>query len=145
MKYKVGDKVRVKSLEWYNANKDEDGDIPLIQMCGSKYNFIDDMSCFCGKIVTINNVCHRGYYDIKEDNCCWYWTDEMFEGLVEHDDVVKSKMVSLDKVKEWLNKNLTTEYLYAHENDYPISYVRVMGKNQTVYDVVEQFCKAMEG
>lgn len=56
-----------------------------------------------------------------------------------------TKMVSLDKVKEWLNKNLTTEYLYAHENDdYPISYVRVMGKNQTVYDVVEAFCKAME-
>ena len=97
MKYKIGDKVRIKSIDWYNANKDEVGDIPLIQMCDAKYNFVADMSCFCGKTVTINNVSHRGYYDINEDDCCYYWTDEMFEGLVDETEP-QDKMVSLDKV-----------------------------------------------
>lgn len=33
MKYKVGDKVRIKSLDWYNTFKDEDGVVD----CGQWY------------------------------------------------------------------------------------------------------------
>ena len=67
MKYKVGDKVRVR--EDLNINE--------------KYGFlyaIDEM--IKKKIVTIAYV-YDGYYGIKED--VFMWTDEMFEGLVEEE------------------------------------------------------------
>ena len=51
MKYKVGDKVRIKSLDWYNKNRDKTNEIE----CGSVY-FISDMTVFCNKIVTISSV-----------------------------------------------------------------------------------------
>ena len=82
-KYKVGDKVRIKSLDWYNENKDEDGIVEL-----STHIFTPGMSQFCGKVVTIEDV----FEDI-DDNVVYYieeidydWTDEMFECLVEEDN-----------------------------------------------------------
>ena len=44
MNYKVGDKVRIKSLDWYNKNKDKTNEIE----CGSMH-FIPDMTVFCNK------------------------------------------------------------------------------------------------
>lgn len=62
MKYKVGDKVRVrKDLK---VSKEYDGMI-----------FNDVMSQHCGETVTINEVFSRGYYRIVEYGCCW--TDGM--------------------------------------------------------------------
>jgi hypothetical protein len=79
MKYKVGDKVRIKSLDWYNKNKNEFDEVK----CG-KTNFIPDMVKYCNKIVTISSTLPilKVYY-IKENGCPFYWTDEMIEGLVE--------------------------------------------------------------
>ena len=81
-KYKVGDKVRIKCLDWYNENKDEDGIVEL-----STHIFTPGMSQFCGKVVTIVDV----FEDI-DDNVVYYieeidydWTDEMIEGLVEEE------------------------------------------------------------
>ena len=56
MKYKVSDKVKIKSLDWYNANKAEDGEIYL----GSN-TFVQLMSKYCGKIATIICAFHYGY------------------------------------------------------------------------------------
>ena len=75
MKYKKGDKVKIKSLEWYNANKDKDGKV----FCG-KYDFIDEMIMYCGDILTIETV-HSDSYDFTEDLYRFIWTDEMIEGL----------------------------------------------------------------
>ena len=56
----------------------------------------------------------------------------------------QGKKEILDKVCNWLNNNLTTEYLYAHEEDiYPISYVRALN-SYTTADFIETFRKAME-
>lgn len=58
MKYKVGDKVRVKSLDWYNENRDANGVI-----CGTGHRspcFVPLCSEFCGyesKITSIDKDC----------------------------------------------------------------------------------------
>lgn len=80
MKYKVGDKVRIKSIDWYNQNKD----VSLIESTNSYYNFIAIMQDFCGKVMTISSV-NSYYYDMVEDAGEYFWTDEMIERLVERD------------------------------------------------------------
>jgi hypothetical protein len=77
MKYKVGDKVRVKSLEWYNENKNEFGEVDVPNNI-----FTSDMSKFCGSIVTIQDI-DLDVYVVKENEC--YWTDDMLEGLAEEE------------------------------------------------------------
>lgn len=73
MRHKVGDKVRVKSLDWYNANKNHNGYIT-----GLGETFVDTMSKLCGKLVTINSVTKYCYH-INEDEYKYNWTDAMFE------------------------------------------------------------------
>ena len=74
MKYKIGDKVRVRDdLEigkWYSMNNRTFSDF-----VNSK------MITFKGKEVTILADNCFGMYLIKEDNGEWHWTDEMFSGL----------------------------------------------------------------
>ena len=71
MKYKVGDKVRVR----------ED----LIEFEHYKeVLFVPSMSSFKGKIVTIYYTTDIGY-KIKEDSKRYYWTDDMFFGKVSED------------------------------------------------------------
>ena len=78
MKYNVGDRVLVKSLDWYNKNKDEDGNIDI----NHDFTFYADRSRYCGKVFTIVEV-FDNCYAVKEDNNEYYWSDEMIEGLVE--------------------------------------------------------------
>lgn len=74
-KYKVGDKVIVKSLAWYHENKDAYGNVN-VPCC-----FVRDMSRFCGKVVTIRSVGFSSYY--IEESYSYSWSDEMFEGFAE--------------------------------------------------------------
>ena len=104
MKYKVGNKVKVKSLKWYNDNKDDDG---FIYCCGIR--FIPFMSMLCDCILTIKTI-EQGFYHVEENR--WAWTEDMFEGLVEDTiqpvilkNIIFSNENYIDKVELCLGDN----------------------------------------
>ena len=105
MKYKVGDKVKIKSLDWYNENKDETDDIE----CFNNIWFYKEMSKFCGKVMTISHI-RADHYTMVED-LVGYWTDEMIECKVEDEcpqDFIEKYCRSCgtqrcDRTKEYLN------------------------------------------
>lgn len=72
MKYKVGDIVKVKSIDWYNKNKNFNGVVMYDNII-----FTTSMSEFCGKICTIQYCTHDGNY--KLENIPYYFSDDMFE------------------------------------------------------------------
>lgn len=106
MKYNVGDCVRIKSLDWYNKNKDEYGNIDI----NHDFTFYADRSRYCGKVFTIVEV-FDNCYTVKEDNNEYYWSDEMIEGPVEDEcpqDFIEKYCKSCgtqrcDRTKEYLN------------------------------------------
>ena len=117
-KYKVGDKVRVRS------------DLRI----GERYHdmtFLNDMAKFMGQVVTINKVKYSwygidGYHDT-------FWTDEMFEGLAEEKpDKPTPKFKVGDRVKvikitdgrdETLNELGTVIYArYEHKYPYLVEF-----------------------
>ena len=92
MKYKAGDKVRIKSLDWYNENKDETDDIE----CSNNIWFYREMSKFCGKVMTISHD-RVDHYTMVED-LVNYWTDEMIECKVEEETKPKPKFKVGDRI-----------------------------------------------
>lgn len=86
MKYKVGDRVRIHSLDYLQKNHKEDaGGFRNYNAYVTYIN--DDMLHFCSKIVTISNECSSGY-NIIEDSSCWTWDDWMIEGKVSRGERV---------------------------------------------------------
>jgi len=77
MRYKEGDKVRVRQWEaMLRGNELVGGNISFL---GKSFVFLKMNRRFCGQVVTIREVC-SDHYRIEEDNglCCWI--DELFEG-----------------------------------------------------------------
>ena len=94
MKYKVGDKVRVRK------------DLRV----GLAYNHwlvVDAMMKYRGKTVTIAVVGFNSYL-IKEDGASWLWTDEMFEAACAEKIVITSDGVTTT-AKKYNGKNLIKE------------------------------------
>ena len=82
MKYKVGDKVLIKSVDWYYKNRDKIEQVDCSGTC-----FIKSMVTFCGQVVTISSVQPSlEFYRIKEDGGTFYWTDEMIEGIFSEEN-----------------------------------------------------------
>lgn len=94
MKYKVGDKVRVRS--WEDMKKeygvDRHGNISVRK----DVSFVTSMKSLCGKELVIRSVLEDSYM-VKGEN--WYWVDEMFEPI-GHTIVIYTKdnqVIALDK------------------------------------------------
>ena len=118
MRYKRGDRVKIKSLDWYNQNKNEDGFVH----CGNRI-FDDYMSVFCGSVVTICGTCPYYGYDVREDMQCRTWTDEMIEGLVDVEP--QEKLVKLDDVVYWLENNVNN---YIFVDDTSDTWIKISSK-----------------
>jgi hypothetical protein len=107
MKYKRGDRVKIKSLKWYNENKDQHGRVA----CGY-HVFTEEMSKFCGYTMIVCNRTNLGVMTMG--GSANYWTDEMIEGIA--DDLQEDKMVSLNKVEKYLRENIIL-YVWATNVD----------------------------
>lgn len=99
MKYKVGDKVRVRQWDdmveefgFFGCTKSN------INILGCL--FTNGMKKFCGSVVTISNITSDSRYLIKEDDRNWSWTDEMFENMYYSctDKITKDLQEACDKV-----------------------------------------------
>ena len=93
LKYKVGDKVRIKSFDWYNENKD------------NLSFYTDSMAlCFANEIVTIKSYGrYPDTYRIDEDEGDFLWTNEMIEGLVEEETLIERVDDNGLPFNEWLS------------------------------------------
>ena len=102
MKYKVGDKVRVrkdlKCGEWY-TNKSGS--------CGGLIT--EEMSRFIGNEVTIAVISPRGFYYIKEDDGLhkMMWQDFLFEGLANEAPSITKRINDKHNILNGLTKTDT--------------------------------------
>ena len=82
-KYKIGDKVRIKSIEWYNQNKDSFG---LVLSDNDTNVFCYNMQMNCGEELTVRHISENGRYVLTDnegsgtrDLYMWSWSEWMFE------------------------------------------------------------------
>ena len=99
MKHEVGEVVQIRSLDWYDKNKDNFGII-------SKHygNFTPSMSAFCGRITEIKNISDEygfkaGYY-IKLDDKNSIWQDWMFEPTKVYGGFGVSPQEEIDEINK---------------------------------------------
>lgn len=118
MKYKIDDKVLIKSLDWYYKIS-KNGDM----YCGTM-QFMPYMSEFCGKTVTISNVNEEdNYYEIQEDNGENGWTDEMIEDFDNNfKKDMENEMLNIDGAEIALPKG----YEFHDENGNVINAKKVI-------------------
>lgn len=116
MKYKIGDKVKIKSIDWWINNK-------INGRVKCKYfDFVKGMDEFCGKTITIKGVHEAShYYTISEDDEFWSWTDEMIEGFAS--EIENNKYFEEDKHYNMLN--IVLKYIKEEMYIEPVEYSSV--------------------
>lgn len=76
MKFKAGNRVTVRSIEWYDTNKDDEGIVNA---------FVKDMAIHCGDVLIIKEVC-KSHYKVEGNN--FVWDDYMFEECAGDNPIV---------------------------------------------------------
>ena len=145
MKYKVENKVRIKSLDWYNENKDEFGNIDI----NEDFTFYADRSKYCGKVFTISEVFDNSYL-VKEDNHEYYWSDEMIEGLVEEEKIEFTKedkyWCDIMSESDPTTYVLPEGYIFKDENGNVINATKiVLEKKKPKYPKTYNECREIMG
>ena len=107
MKYKEGDKVRIKSLDWYNENKDEYGYVRL-----GDYLFTPDLAKYCGEEFTISHTTQFTLPTYVMIGNGHEWSDEMIEGLVEEEKLSQNAKLVSERFSEDVN---ISEFKYAQD------------------------------
>lgn len=77
-KFKEGDAIRIKSLDWYNNNKDKNGSI---NVTGYSCSFTKALSEFCGKCFVISKIEGTNFYlnDLSFVFYEWMFEPEKYE------------------------------------------------------------------
>lgn len=110
MNHRIGDKVRIRSLEWYEANKDEDGKILCLAPSGRKFYFTPELTSLCGKEAFIKAVFKQldaGFYFLQGWEG-YAFTDDMFEGnesekcIIEAEQDMRWARLSYSEQIGWL-------------------------------------------
>lgn len=81
---KVGDKVKIKSREWYEKWKDEQGDVVGI----GRHGFVPEMSKYCGKVFKVKNKL-ISVFTLEDDR--FGWTLAMFEEVYPQESSKEEK------------------------------------------------------
>ena len=120
MKYNVGDKVRVKSIEWYQSRKESNGDIE-----GGTLIFCSEMQDYCGKESTI---VYKGdyFYKLDIDNALFSWQDWMLKDSAADRFKPIEIPTSLDMFESILKKMLST--YKAKNKDYGNSFDKTLNE-----------------
>ena len=88
----VGDRVKIKSWEWYEKWKDEDEDVNFPSLPNF---FAKGMKEYCGKIVTISDKIGFGFM-VLEDDKYYVWLPEFFEEVYPVQEQLSSKLPKID-------------------------------------------------
>lgn len=90
MKYQVGDRVKIKSFDWFRN--------------GACIGFSTLMSKYCGEVLTIQSKNNTKTYCMKEDGGQFYWSDDMIESMMN----ISKLGTAANPVEPKLNANCST-------------------------------------
>lgn len=91
-KFKEGDVVRIKSLDWYNSNKDKNGNVVVT---GYICSFTKALSEFCGKCLVIEKVEDTGGIYLNDLPYVFYeWMFEPGKYELKSLDITKNSVAT---------------------------------------------------